>query len=216
MKKLAPIWFFFIIISTYLFSSSENQIANQISFEQDLYALDENVSFKEVTSLILAQKNLPESAKEAFIRQGRRFFVFSYPSDGLKVKSMISFIEGNTTQPLIFLLRGASRMESLPAFLYPSKELLFCMESESTVIACSYRDGVSEGEDEYGGDDVNDVYHLTLHLPRIFSELNISIDEKRRYMIGLSRGGLFNASSNENPSIYEYQLLGSRRRRSCT
>lgn len=190
MKKLSFIWFLFIVISSNLLHASEDKISNEILLKQALYSIDNENSFKEITSDILAQKTLPDSIKQKFIQQQRRFFVFLYPSDGLKVKSMVSFVEGDRTQPLFLLLRGASRMEALPAFLYPSKEILFCCESDATIVLGCYRDGVSEGIDEYGGEDVNDVYHLTIHLAKILDELNIKVDKQRQYMIGLSRGGM--------------------------
>lgn len=190
MKKSSFIWFFFIVISSSLLKASEERVSDEIFLKQALYALEEGDFFKEITPDILAQKTLPNSVKQKFVEQKRRFFVFWYPSDGLKVKSMLSFAEGSKNQPLVLLLRGASRMESLPAFLYPSREVLFCNESEATIIAGCYRDGVSEGEDEYGGADVNDVFHLTLHLPKIFDALNIVVDNKRRSMVGVSRGGM--------------------------
>ena len=190
MKQSFFIWLFFIIINFCLLNAFEDKISDEIFLKQAFYTLAKGDSFKEITSDILTQKTLPDSIKQKFIQQRRHFFVFCYPSDGLKIKSMVSFIEGNVSQPLILLLRGASRMEALPAFLYPSKEVLFCMESDATVIAGCYRDGVSEGKDEYGGADVNDVYQLTLHLPKVFEELNIAVDEKKRSMVRLSRGGM--------------------------
>jgi predicted peptidase len=183
MKKLFLILFFFIL-NTSLFTSEE------IALKQALYALKEGEKFKEITADILDQETLPTSVKQTFIQQKRRFFVFWYPSEGLKIKSLLSFVEGNKEQPLILMLRGASRMEALPTFLYPAKEILFCKESDATIVVGCYRDGVSEGIDEYGGDDVNDVYQLTLHLSEVFDDLNIKPDKKRRYMIGISRGSL--------------------------
>jgi dipeptidyl aminopeptidase/acylaminoacyl peptidase len=190
MKNLLIILLVLIIVSPNSLKASKDKISDEILLKQTLYALKEGDFYKEITSDILAQKGLPDFIRQKFIEQKRRFFVFLYPSDGLKVKSMVSFIEGSENEPLIFLLRGASRMEALPAFLYPSKEVLFCSESKATIIAGCYRDGVSEGVDEYGGEDINDVYHLTLHLPKVLDKLNTKVDKKRRYMIGISRGGM--------------------------
>ncbi|QKS70410.1 S9 family peptidase [Paenalkalicoccus suaedae] len=55
-----------------------------------------------------------------------------------------------------------------------------------TVISSQYREGGnSEGIDEYGGDDVNDV----LQLQHVARELEFA-DEENTYMLGISRGGL--------------------------
>src|SRR2546423_601480 len=115
LRKSLFLSFFFIAINAHFLIGFENKVVDEIALKQTLYTLEEGTSFKEITSCILAQDNLPELVKHSFIQQGRRFFVFSYPSDGLKVKSMISFAEGNKNPPLICILRGASRMEGLPA-----------------------------------------------------------------------------------------------------
>lgn len=190
MKKLPLILLFFIAANLNFLNAYEDKTSDEIFLKQQLYALEAEDMYKEITSDILEQKDLPVSIKQQFIKQKRRFFVFWYPSDGLKVKSMVSFIEDDKNQPLILLLRGASRMEALPAFLYPSKEVLFCSDSDATIVAGCYRDGVSEGLDEYGGDDVNDVYNLTVHLHKILGELNAKVSKQKQYMIGLSRGGM--------------------------
>lgn len=158
------------------------------ALKQTLFTLQKGEELKEITADILAQDGLPSAMKEKFFQQKRKFFVFTYPSDGLKIKSMLSFVSTAESKPLIMILRGGSDMLGLPAFLYPSKEVLFAAESDAVTVSACYRGGVSEGADEYGGADVNDVFNLSQHLPKIAEKFGLKYDKK--YMIGISRGGL--------------------------
>lgn len=190
MKKRAMIWLLLFTISASILQAGAKPLADEIALKEALYCLAPGESVRDITSDILAQPTLPPAMRQTFIEQKRRFFVFWYPSDGLKVKSMVSTIDGPSQQSLVVLLRGASRMEALPAFLYPSKELLFCSESRAIIVAGCYRDGVSEGVDEYGGEDVNDVAHLTAYLPTLLHTLDVQADPQRQHMVGVSRGGM--------------------------
>lgn len=178
----------FIFLSNLLTAATNQAIEDQLKVS--LYDITGENSPKEITSKILNQIDLPEGVKNKLIKDKRRFFVFTYPSDGMLIKSMISFIDNSEDESLILILRGASRMEALPAFIYPEKALLFAAESKATIVLGTHRDGVSEGEDEYGGSDVNDVLSLSLHLPKIANFLGIKVDEERKYLIGISRGGM--------------------------
>lgn len=163
---------------------------DNIELKISLYTLDEGEGVKEVTHRILEEGILSKELKRAIKALNRRFFVFSYPSNGMQIKSMISFVDKKENQPLIVVLRGASRMESLPAFLDDERSLLFAAQTEATIILGTYRDGVSPGVDEYGGEDVEDVKSLTDFLPEAFALFNLGAFPKQKYLIGLSRGGM--------------------------
>lgn len=59
-----------------------------------------------------------------------------------------------------------------------------------TVIATAYRGGVSEGIDEYGGSEVNDVCHLMHYFPSLQFKLGIAFNPSKTYLLGASRGGM--------------------------
>lgn len=59
-----------------------------------------------------------------------------------------------------------------------------------TVIATSYRGGASEGVDQFGGEEVNDVENLLLFLPTLSKKLNLGLCPKNTYILGGSRGGM--------------------------
>lgn len=178
----------FIFLSNLLLEATNQAVEDQLKVS--LYDMTGENHPKEITHQILNQIDLPEDMKKTFINDKRRFFVFTYPSDGMLIKSMISFIDNSDDSSLILILRGASKMEALPAFIYPEKALLFAAESKTTIVLGTHRDGVSEGVDEYGGNDVNDVLSLGLYLPTITNFFGIKVDAERKYLIGVSRGGM--------------------------
>lgn len=59
-----------------------------------------------------------------------------------------------------------------------------------TVIATAYRGGVSEGEDQFGGDEVNDVQNLMDYIPVLEQKLGLQFSPSKIFMLGQSRGGM--------------------------
>lgn len=139
----------------------------------------------EITQKILRNPYVEDNQKIIIQASKRRFFVFTYPSDGLKVKGLISFVPHPESYPTLFVLRGGNRIFGL---LNPSTDL-FCVRNYTT-ISTLYRDGVSEGIDEYGGQDVNDVKNLIEFLPQLEKNLSIHFQRDKMDMIGCSRGGM--------------------------
>ncbi len=58
-----------------------------------------------------------------------------------------------------------------------------------TVISTTYRGGVSEGKDEFGGAEVADIKNLFDFIPEIEKQLHIEFKPNKTYMLGCSRGG---------------------------
>lgn len=149
------------------------------------YSLEEDEEWKEITAAILQSNETKEAIKQLIVRTGRRFFLFKYPSDGLQVKGTLSFVPDSLENPLLIFLRGGNRMFALP---HPATDLT-CMRNY-TVIATTYRGGVSEGTDEFGGNDVRDVENLVEYFPVLQKKLGIQFAPKKRFMLGSSRGGM--------------------------
>lgn len=59
-----------------------------------------------------------------------------------------------------------------------------------TVISTTYRGGVSEGTDQFGGDDVNDVENLVAFLPELERKLGMVFNPQKVFILGGSRGGM--------------------------
>lgn len=150
-----------------------------------LYALAPGETLKDITQAVLDHPNTSDRVKLSITENQHRYFIFTYPSDGLMIKGYISIPVNNHSQvPLIIYLRGGNRLFGLP---HPND---LSTEQGYALIAPSFRDGVSEGEDEFGGNDVNDVKHLFDYLPNLEQQLKIQFHPVNKYMIGVSRGGM--------------------------
>lgn len=151
----------------------------------NLYDLPEGVDLLDVTDKVLASSQTKDVNKKKLQDQQRRIFIFTYPSDGLKIKGFVSFVPTSSENPLIVFLRGGNRKFGV---LNPGGAYSF--PKNYTVLVTAYRGGISEGEDEFGGNDVNDVKNLIDYIPELEQKLNRVLGNEKRYMIGGSRGGL--------------------------
>lgn len=156
-----------------------NRIASQF------YDLDKGKAIKEITHEILESPDTDESLKNIIINTGRRFILFKYPSDGYQVKGHISFVPNSEKNNLLIFLRGGNRLLGL---MHPATDYT-CIRNY-TVISTSYRGGASEGIDQFGGEEVNDVENLLLFLPILSKKLNLDFRPKNTFILGGSRGGM--------------------------
>ncbi len=161
-----------------------------IEFKRALYTLPEGKNHHDVTELVLSQSTIPEADKQRFIEKNRRFFVFSYPSDGMEIKSLISFVEGSEDPSHIMFLRGSGQFEAIPNFSPYDANYPYLHTTDATLVLASYRDGLCPGFDEYGGRDVHDVINLTNYLPTLAENLSLKFDWEKFYAVGVSRGGM--------------------------
>ncbi len=162
--------------------SEEIQKRSQASMK--LYKLKKNEDLKDVTQQVLEHKYTDQVAKDAIKQQQRRYFVFTYPSDGLTIKAFVSIPVGVKNPPLIVLVRGGNREFGIPhpgqLSAYPGYAL----------VATTNRGGVSEGKDEFGGNDVNDLKNLIDYLPTLEQKIQVTFNPDKIYMVGASRGGM--------------------------
>lgn len=149
------------------------------------YDMPQDSEIKEITNDVLNSALVKERMKQEIRKYQRRIFVFTYPSDGLKIKGLISFVPDPENHPLLVVLRGGNRTFGV---LNPGDELV--NPEQYTVIAPMYRGGVSEGEDEFGGDDVNDVKSLVDYIPELEKKFSINVHKHDAYLLGGSRGGM--------------------------
>lgn len=173
-----------------LFDEESREQENDRVLEQSheiahFYELPEGVDVLDITKRIFDSSLVPEARKQIIRESGRRIILFTYPSDGLKVKGLLSVVPNPAEQPLLIYLRGGNRIFGLTN---PGADFM-CADSY-TVIAPTYRGGVSEGVDEYGGNDVNDIKNLMDFLPHLEKKLKLSFQNGRKYMVGVSRGGM--------------------------
>jgi dipeptidyl aminopeptidase/acylaminoacyl peptidase len=149
------------------------------------YELPEGLDIKEITDDLLNSSLVPEVRKQAIRAFGRRTFVFIYPSDGLQVKGVVSFVPNSDEFKTAIFLRGGNRIFGI---LNPASD--FMCADHYTILSTMYRGGVSEGEDGFGGQDVNDVNNLIEFIPQLEQKLNITIQNEKMFLIGGSRGGM--------------------------
>ncbi len=149
------------------------------------YTLEEGEELKEITESLLQSNETKKSIKERILKTGRRFFLFTYPSDGFRVKGYISFVPNSLENPLLLFLRGGNRLFGLT---HPAIDLT-CSRNY-TVLATVYRGGVSEGVDEFGGSEVDDVPHLMEYFPILQKKLAMQFAPKKTFILGASRGGM--------------------------
>ena len=110
----------------------------------------------------------------------------TYMSDGLKVKGLLVRPKADGNYPCIIYNRGGNRdFGALKA--YHGAIMLGQLAKEGyVVIASQYRgNGGGEGQEEFGGSEVNDITIL----PEVLGELSYA-DTSRIGMYGWSRGGM--------------------------
>ncbi len=149
------------------------------------YTLEEGEEIKEITQTILESADTKARIKKRIKASGRRFFLFKYPSDGFQVKGYLSFVPHPSGNPLLIFLRGGNREFGLNN---PATDIT-CVRNY-TVIATAYRGGVSEGTDQFGGDEVNDVHNLMEYFPILAQKMELQFQPKKTFILGGSRGGM--------------------------
>lgn len=121
-------------------------------------------------------------------------YKITYLSDGLKIQSFAAVPKTEGKHPIIIFNRGGNRdfgelvlYKEGRSFKYPASYFFSKLANEGyVVIGCNYRGcGKSEGNDEFGGSDVNDV----LNLIEAVKELP-EADASKIGMYGWSRGGM--------------------------
>lgn len=149
-----------------------------------LYTLKEDENLKDISSQLLKHANTSEKTKTS-IKENYKYYVFSYLSDGLKIKGYISIPpNAKGPLPLIIMISGGNRMFGLP---HPGG---LSTQEGYAVIMTAHRGGVSEGKDQYGGEDVNDIKNLVDYLPALEQQLNVQFHPTDKYLMGVSRGGM--------------------------
>lgn len=149
------------------------------------YEMPPEVELKDITEEVLKSPYVKDVQKQAIQNFNRQIYVFTYPSDGLKIKGLISFVPEPQNHPLLVYLRGGNRTFGV---VNPGSDFI-CFE-HYTVISTMYRGGVSEGIDEFGGADVNDVKNLLSYIPELENKLGLSFQNPKTFLLGASRGGM--------------------------
>lgn len=151
----------------------------------DLYKLDAGENYKDITDQVLASSDTLQSVKDLITQYQRRIYVFKYPSDGLTIYGFISVTPNEAGQPLEVLFRGGNRKFGLPNPGNPTTTY-----KDVTVISSTLRGGISEGQDEFGVADLDDIKNMIAYIPTLEQELNITLHPSYTFALGSSRGGM--------------------------
>lgn len=113
-------------------------------------------------------------------------YAITYLSDGLKIKGLLVKPKKKATYPCVIFNRGGNREFSNLKIAHGAMTLGQIAKEGYVVIASQYRgNGGSEGQEEFGGEDVNDIVVLT----DVLNEIE-GADTEKIGMYGWSRGGM--------------------------
>lgn len=113
-------------------------------------------------------------------------YTISYLSDGLKINGLLVQPKKKGNYPSIIYNRGGNRNFGTLKIAHGALMLGKIAKEGYVVIASQYRgNGGSEGQEEFGGSDVNDVLILT----EVLKEIEMA-DTENIGMYGWSRGGM--------------------------
>ncbi len=164
----------------------ENQKILDISERMThFYDLKNNEDIKDITEQVLESPDTKPDVKEEIKAYHRRIYLFRYPSDGLSIKGFVSLPAGPACHPLLVLFRWGNRNFAL---FNPGLDM--ANYRDYAVISSTLRGGVSEGQDEFGGTDIDDMKNLIAFYPQLANKLHACPRPTHLYMLGPSRGGL--------------------------
>lgn len=149
------------------------------------YEIPEGSDLHEITEDLLNNPYVMPAQKQSIKLFNRRCFIFSYLSGDVKVKSAISFTPNSAKNPFLLSLRGGNRIFGLTN---PGEDFM-CLENY-TVLSPTYRGGICEGSDLFGGEDVTDIKTCLDYLPALERKLKVKLNYEKIYLLGSSRGGM--------------------------
>lgn len=137
----------------------------------------------------------------------------TYLSDGLKIQAFAAIPKKGGKYPVIIYNRGGNRdFGALQLFRgemkLPAAYIFSELANEGyIVIGCNYRgSGKSEGMEEFGGSDINDILNLT----KVVEELP-KADTNRIGMYGWSRGGMMTYIALTKTDVIKAAVVGGAR-----
>ncbi|TCI89986.1 alpha/beta hydrolase family protein [Tenacibaculum sp. M341] len=176
--KLIKIFIFLLI-----FTNCEAQEA-KLLLEQKLISAPENTPiYKRLTENVDGQTTWKENFKYL---DSIDIYAIKYLSDGLKINGLLVKPKKQGKYPCIIYNRGGNRDFGALKIAHGAITLGQIAQKGYVVIASQYRGNAgSEGKEEFGGKDVNDITVLT----EVLKEVN-DADTDKIGMYGWSRGGM--------------------------
>lgn len=182
MKYLSVIM---TVLVSFAFQVHADDASTKMAILRELYYLQPGEEIRDITDKLLASSDTHPTVKKQIQTANRKFYLFNYPSGGIKVRGYISFIPNSINKPLLILLRGGMDLMGL---MNPATD--FTTHGDYTVLATTYRGTIFEGVDEFGGADVLDVKTLIDFFPKVQETLRIDLRPSKTFMLGGSRGAM--------------------------
>jgi len=130
--------------------------------------------------------DIPDSVRNHKNKTAALFYSITYLSDGLKIKGFIAMPADSNRHPCILFNRGGNESVSMLTNESFARKAAFLLDNGYLVAATQYRGSSgSEGKDELGGKDVNDVLNL-IHALRYIPQA----DTANVGLFGWSRGAI--------------------------
>jgi len=166
-----------------IFANCEAQ-ENKLLLKQKLIS---NLSETPIYSRLTTQINGQIEWKEKFkYLDSIDIYSITYLSDGLKINGLLVKPKKKGNYPCIIYNRGGNRDSGSLKIAHGAITLGQIAKEGYVVIASQYRgNGGSEGKEEFGGKDVNDITIL----PEVLKEIETA-DTNRIGIYGWSRGGM--------------------------
>lgn len=166
-----------------IFSSCNAQEKNLLISQRLISDLSETPIYSRLTEEVNGKIEWKENFKYL---DSIEIYGITYLSDGLKIKGLMVKPKKKGKYPSIIYNRGGNRDFGALLIAHGAITLGQIAKEGYVVIASQYRgNGGSEGQEEFGGKDVNDITILT----EVLKEIE-DADTNRIGMYGWSRGGM--------------------------
>lgn len=166
-----------------IFTNSKGQETKLLLRQELISDLSETPIYSRLTEEVNGQIEWKEHYKYI---DSIEIYVITYLSDGLRINGLLVKPKQKGEYPCVIFNRGGNRDFGSLNMSHGAITLGQIAKEGYVVIASQYRgNGGSEGNEEFGGDDVNDVTIL----PKVLKEIE-SADTSKIGMYGWSRGGM--------------------------
>jgi len=172
-----------LLLLTIILSACQAQDTSLLLDQRSITDLSKYPVYNWITEEIDGEKRLKNEYKYV---NDLDMYGITYLSDGLKITGLVSKPKKPGNYPCIIYNRGGNRDFGNLKVFHAAMTMGKLASEGYVVIASDYRGGKrNEGNEEFGGKDINDV----LILPEVLSTIE-SADTSRVGMYGWSRGGM--------------------------
>ena len=183
--KLVSVLLFFFTSLTFSYSQENGDILSKTLIPKDSLLVEFSKSFNPQLFITSENENIDWSESWKHL-DSLNIFNITYYSDGLKVNGYMIEPRPKGKYPCVIYNRGGNREFGMLSGFNLALQTSMIARKGYVIIASNYRgNGGGEGNEEFGGNDVNDVLNLISSLSKIEKA-----DTSKIGMFGWSRGGM--------------------------